>query len=86
MKDQSPKTSPLFSVERYRNEIAQRRVATWHEAEAQWHQIPVALSPTVIDKNTWDQLYRDAMLIVGCFPKAMAWLQMMSDKDDVVAR
>ena len=86
MKDQSPKTSPLFSVERYQNEIAQRRVATWHEAEAQWRQIPVALSPTVIDKNTWDQLYRDAMLIVGCFPKAMAWLQMMSDKDCVVGK
>ena len=31
-------------------------------------------------------LHRDAMLIVGCFPKAMQWLQITAEKDESVSK
>lgn len=86
MTERFPQDPYLISAQRYLTELSQRRVATWHDAEAEWRAIPVALSPTVIERQAWAQLHRDAMLIVECFPKAMQWLQTAAEKDENVSK
>ena len=82
----APENAHLFSESRYLREILRRRVATWSGIDALWRQIPVAISPTVIEKTAWDQLYLDSQLIIGTFPKVMRWLQVTAEKNVDVSK
>ena len=65
----------MIDITRFRQELADRRVAVWRAGEARWVPIPCALTPTTVTAREWDALTADARSILSAFPKVHEWLR-----------
>lgn len=76
------KSSVSISQSILESELRSRKVAVWSSSEGHWKPIPVSYSPTIVSKEDWSQLAADARLILGVFPRVLAWIVQKATSDD----